>query len=62
MNMIDTQGRHYELILETRRKDESGILFLETTEGDFCSYKLVRKVLEINLHKKKKQLMGMEEK
>ena len=37
IKMIDTQGGHYGIILETIKKEESDILFLETTEGELCS-------------------------
>ena len=56
--MIDTQGGHYGIILETRKKKETGVLFLEDAEKDLCSYKAVRKVHEINRHKKKDQLIS----
>ena len=42
IKMIDTQGRHYGIILKTQKKEESCILFLDNTQGDLCSYKLVR--------------------
>ena len=42
IKMIDTQGGHYGVILETRKKEKSGILFLETAEEELCSYKAVR--------------------
>ena len=57
IKMIDTQGGHYGIILETRKKKETGVLFLEDTRGilfledaekDLCSYKVVRKVHKIN--------------
>ena len=50
IKIIDTQGGHYGIILETWKKGES-LLFL-------CSYKAVRKVHEINCHKKKEQLIA----
>ena len=48
IKMIDTQGGHYGIILEMRKKKDSSVLFLEDTEGDLCSYKVVRKVHEMN--------------
>ena len=45
VRMIDTAGGHYGIILETRKKstsslflveDDSGTLFVEDEEGDFC--------------------------
>ena len=58
IKMIDTRGGHYGVILETRKKEESSILFLENAEGELCSYKVVRKVYEINRHKRKEQLIS----
>ena len=58
IKMIDTEGGHYGVILETRKKDESSIFFLENAEGEMCLYKAVRKVHKINHHKKKEQLIS----
>ena len=68
--MIDTLGNHYGIVLETRDKlrvpsssnqdkdDESGVLFLDNEEEELCSFKSVKKVHEINRHKKKEQLIA----
>ena len=60
--MVDTTGGHYGVILETRRRanssilfveDGSGILFVEDKKKDLCLFKAVRKVHEVNRHKGK---------
>ena len=65
--MVDTTGCHYEIVLETRKRghsslffveDDSGILFMDNEEGDLCSLRSVRKVHEVNPHKRKEQLMA----
>ena len=68
--MVDTNGGHYTIVLETRRNPDSSImlledesqdvpvLFLENREGDLCSYKAVRKVHKINQHKRKEQMIA----
>ena len=67
--MIDTQGGHYEILLETQKKhnvlyledalgDELGILFLEDKEEELCSFKAVRQVHKVNRHKQKDQLIA----
>ena len=33
IKMIDTAGGHYAIILETRKKEDSSILFLEDDSG-----------------------------
>ena len=69
IQMIDTQGGHYGVVLETQRRhnvlyiedalgDELGILFLEDQEQDLCSFKAVRQMHEINRHKTKEQLIA----
>ena len=69
IQMIDTQGGHYGVVLETQRRqnilyiedalgDELGIHFLEGQEQDLCSFKAVRQVHEINRHKQKEQLIA----
>ena len=61
IQMIDTQGGHYGIVLETQRRqnvlyiedalgDELGILFLEDQEQELCSFKAVWQVHEINQH------------
>ena len=55
--MIDTLGGHYGIVLETWKKQDSSILFLEDAEGDLCSYKAVRKVHEVNQQNKKEQMI-----
>ena len=67
--MIDTQGSHYGVVLETQKKqnvlyledalgDELGVLFLEDREEELCSFKAVRRVHEVNSHKQKDQLIA----
>ena len=65
--MVDTTGGHYGIVLETRKKgssnlffieDDSGILFVEDEKGDLCSFKSVRKVHEVNHHKRKEQMVA----
>ena len=67
--MIDTQGGHYGVVLETQSKqnvlyiedalgDELGILFLEDQEQELCSFKAVRQVHEINRLKQKDQMIA----
>ena len=58
------------MILETKVKPSSSllfvedapedvpVLFLEDERGDLCSFKAVRKVHEINCHKSKEQLIA----
>ena len=61
IKMEDTLGGYYGIILETKKENKSlflveedtGILFLEDKEGNFSSYKAVRKVHELNRHKGK---------
>ena len=70
IDMVDTSGGHYGIILETKVKPSSSllfvedapedvpVLFLEDERGDLCSFKAVRKVHEINCHKSKEQLIA----
>ena len=69
IQMIDTQGGHYGIVLEAQKKhnilyledaleDELGILFLEDKEQELCSLKAVHQVHEINRHKQKDQLIA----
>ena len=55
--MIDTIGGHYAIIRETKKKQDSSILFMEDTEGDLSLFKAIRKVHEVNHHNKKEQLI-----
>ena len=58
IKMIDTAGGPYAVILETKKRQDSNILYLEDTdlivfsledeEGDLCSFKVVRKVNKVN--------------
>ena len=58
IKMIDTVGGHYAVILETKKRQDTNILYLEDAklsalfmedkEGDLCSLKGVRKVHEVN--------------
>ena len=63
--MIDIASGHYGIILKTKKKkkssnvmfveDDSGILFLEEAIDDLRSFKVIRKVHEVNCHKGKEQ-------
>ena len=60
LKMIDTSGGHYGIVLETRMRKESDllfvenvledvpVLFLEDTRGELCSFRAVRKFHKIN--------------
>ena len=61
--MINTEGGHYGVILESRKKkdsnvlyledalgDDLGVLFLEDKKDELCSFKAVRRVHEVNCH------------
>ena len=66
IKMIDTAGGYYAVILKTKKKQDSnilylddtdlGILFLEDEEGGLCSFKAVKKIHKVNCHKSKEQL------
>ena len=67
--MVDTQGGHYGIVLETQKRnnvlqledalgDEMGVLFLEDKAEEPCSFKAVRQVHEVNRHKQKDQLLA----
>ena len=70
LKMIDTSGGHYGIVLETRMRKESDllfmenvpddvpVLFLEDARGELCSFKAVRKLHKINQHKSKEQLVA----
>ena len=69
IQMIDTQGGHYGIVLETQKRhnvlyledalgDKLGILFLEDKEQELCSFKAIRQVHEVNQHKQKDQLIA----
>ena len=67
IKIIDTTGGQYGVILETRKRassnilfveDDTGILFVEDEKKDLCSFKFVRKVHEMNKHKGKDQPMA----
>ena len=70
LRMTNTSGGHYRIVLETRMKPESGLLFVENvpedvpvlflknTRRELCSFWVVRKVYEINCHKSKEQLVA----
>ena len=69
VRMIDTNGGHYGVILETRARpvtnvdfvenvsEDIPILFLEDEKENLCSFRAIRKVHEINPHKSKEQLI-----
>ena len=67
--MIDKEGGHYAIVLETQKKknilyledalgDKLGVLFLEDKEEELCSFKAVKRVHEVNCHKKKDQMIA----
>ena len=70
LKMIDTSGGHYGIVLETRMRKESDLLFVENIPGDVCllfledargelfSFRAMRKVHKINQHKSKEQLVA----
>ena len=68
LKMIDTAGGHYAVGLETRKRQnfivlyledmDLSILFLENEEGDLCLFEAVRKIHEVNCHKSKEQLLA----
>ena len=70
IRMVDTNGGHYPIILETKMKPDSSLLlvddvtedvpflFLKDAEGDLCLFRAVRKVHEINRHKRKDQMIA----
>ena len=67
VKIVDTSGGHYGVILETRKRtsssilfteDDSGVLLVEAEKKDLCFFKSVRKVHEVNRHKGKEQLMA----
>ena len=67
VRIVDTSGGHYGVILETRKRtsssilfaeDDSGVLLVEAEKKDLCFFKSIRKVHEVNRHKGKEQLMA----
>ena len=58
LKMVDTAGGHYGIVLETQKKkkdtevnlveDDTGILFVEDSRNELCSFKAIKKVHEIN--------------
>ena len=65
--MIDKIGGHYRIILDIRKRqstnmflveDDSGILLVQDETVDLYSFRLVRKVHEVNHHKRKEQLVA----
>ena len=72
LKMEDTIGGHYGIVLETRKKknsslflveEDSEILFMED-KVDLCLFRAIRKVHEVNRHKKRKnycQHIGMQD-
>ena len=67
VKIVDTSGGHYGVILETRKRtsssilfaeDDSGVLLVEAEKKDLCFFKSIRKVHEVNRHKGKEQLMA----
>ena len=58
--MIDIAGNHYGIVLETKNGDESNILLVDKggEEEKLISYKEIKKVHEVNNHKKKEQMIN----
>ena len=59
--MIDTEGGHYGIILETQKRNTSNVLYLEDALGnelgvqfledkqeELCSFRALRKVHKVN--------------
>ena len=65
LQIKDTAGGHYGIVLETRKdkgdlfleEEDLGILFMEDKKGELCLFKAVKKVHEVNRHKGKEQLL-----
>ena len=55
--MVVTTGKHYWIILNTKGKKCLYILFVEDQEEELTSFKAIRKVHEVNNHKKREQLI-----
>ena len=51
--MVVTTGKHYRIILETKGVKSLDFVCLEYQEGELTSFKAIRKVHKINIHKKK---------
>ena len=56
LKMVDTAGGHYGIVLEMQKKkdtevnlveDDTGILFVEDSRNELCSFKSIKKVHEI---------------
>lgn len=56
--MLVTTGKHYGIILEMKGRKSMDVLFLEDQEQELTSFKAIRKVHEVNNHKKREQLIG----
>ena len=66
--MVNTACGHNGIVLEAKKKkkntevmlveDDTRILFLEDARDELCSFKAIKKVLEINYHKGKDQLIS----
>ena len=68
IKIMDVIGGHYRIVLKTRKKkslnilfieDGSGILFVEDEKNNLCSFKAIRKVHEVNRHKRKEHLRAV---
>ena len=74
IKMIDTRGGHYRIVLDMTKKPDSNVLylkdvsqdvpedvpvlFLEDSQEDFCSFKALRKVHKINIHRSREQMIA----
>ena len=71
LRMINKESGHYGIVLETQKKKTSNVLYLEDALGyelgvlflkdkkeELCSFKAISKVLEVNWHKHKEQLIA----
>ena len=57
-NILKTRKKNYVLYLEDALGDNLGVLVLEDKKDKLCSFKAVRKVLVVNRHKQKEQLIA----
>ena len=56
--VIDTIGNHFGIVLETNRGQNSSVFFMEDQEDLLTTFDAVKKVHEVNNHKKKEQLLA----
>ena len=53
--MMIMTGSHYGIILQMKGRKSIDVLFLEDQERELTSFKAIKKVHEVNNHKKKEQ-------